>query len=165
MNKPSEYAGYASHSGNGQSQREVSPDTNTHPTRKVGALYFLKCDATEWYNTINRFYAQLSNIEFCFSKYVSVLTNASMDISKFTDLNYTQSFWWLSYLQYLYVNCYTLSMCMVMLKWLQIKKVAGREVELPQVSQKILNIASERHQKGMMSPWVYQLLSQVTTVC
>ena len=92
MNKPSEYAGYASHSGNGQSQREVSPDTNTPPTRKVGALYFLKCDATEWYNTINRFYAQLSNIEFCFSKYVSVLTNASMDISKFTDLNYTHSF-------------------------------------------------------------------------
>ncbi|XP_045164687.2 constitutive coactivator of PPAR-gamma-like protein 1 homolog isoform X2 [Mercenaria mercenaria] len=38
--------------------------------------------------------------------------------------------------------------------------VGGREVELPQVSPEIMRIASERHQKGMMSPWVYQVLSQ-----
>ncbi|WAR26221.1 F120A-like protein [Mya arenaria] len=38
--------------------------------------------------------------------------------------------------------------------------VGGKEVELPPVSTDIMRIASERHQKGMMSPWVYQLLTQ-----
>lgn len=35
------------------------------------------------------------------------------------------------------------------------------EFKLPQISPEIMRIASERHQKGLMSPWVYQLLSQV----
>uniref|UniRef100_A0A0L8FUX1 Uncharacterized protein n=1 Tax=Octopus bimaculoides TaxID=37653 RepID=A0A0L8FUX1_OCTBM len=34
------------------------------------------------------------------------------------------------------------------------------EFKLPQISPEIMRIASERHQKGLMSPWVYQLLSQ-----
>lgn len=45
---------------------------------------------------------------------------------------------------------------------LQMKtRVGGRDVELPPVSPEIMRIASERHQKGMMCPWVYQVLSQV----
>lgn len=39
-------------------------------------------------------------------------------------------------------------------------KVRGQEIELPPVSPDIMRIASERHQKGMMSPWIYQVLSQ-----
>lgn len=39
-------------------------------------------------------------------------------------------------------------------------RVGGRDVELPPVSPEIMRIASERHQKGMMCPWVYQVLSQ-----
>lgn len=34
-------------------------------------------------------------------------------------------------------------------------------MELPPVGPEIMRTASERHQKGMMSPWVYQVLSQV----
>ena len=33
--------------------------------------------------------------------------------------------------------------------------------KLPPVSPEIMRIASERHQKGFMHPWIYQLLSQV----
>jgi len=29
------------------------------------------------------------------------------------------------------------------------------------VPHEIMRVASERHQKGLMSPWIYQLLSQV----
>lgn len=35
-----------------------------------------------------------------------------------------------------------------------------KDFKLPQISPEIMRIASERHQKGLMSPWVYQLLSQ-----
>ncbi|XP_052283833.1 constitutive coactivator of PPAR-gamma-like protein 1 isoform X2 [Dreissena polymorpha] len=38
--------------------------------------------------------------------------------------------------------------------------VGGKEVELPPVSSEIMRIASERHQKGVMSPWIYQVLTQ-----
>ena len=40
----------------------------------------------------------------------------------------------------------------------------GQEIELPPVAPEIMRIASERHQKGLMSPWIYQLLSQVTSI-
>ena len=36
------------------------------------------------------------------------------------------------------------------------------EQKLPQVPPEIMRIASERHQKGLMSPWIYQALSQVS---
>lgn len=36
----------------------------------------------------------------------------------------------------------------------------NKELKLPQISPEIMRIASERHQKGLMAPWVYQLLSQ-----
>ena len=32
---------------------------------------------------------------------------------------------------------------------------------LPSVTPEVLRTASERHQKGLMAPWVYQVLSQV----
>ena len=35
------------------------------------------------------------------------------------------------------------------------------DAKAPQISPEIMRVASERHQKGLMSPWVYQLLSLV----
>ena len=32
---------------------------------------------------------------------------------------------------------------------------------LPSVTPEVLRTAAERHQKGLMAPWVYQVLSQV----
>ncbi|XP_013779600.1 constitutive coactivator of PPAR-gamma-like protein 1 homolog isoform X2 [Limulus polyphemus] len=33
-------------------------------------------------------------------------------------------------------------------------------IEIPRISPEVMRTASERHQKGLMSPWIYQLLSQ-----
>lgn len=39
-------------------------------------------------------------------------------------------------------------------------KVRGQEIEMPPIAPEVMRIASERHQKGLMSPWIYQVLSQ-----
>lgn len=41
------------------------------------------------------------------------------------------------------------------------KKRESEKNKWPKVAPEIMRIASERHQKGLMSPWIYQVLSQV----
>lgn len=41
------------------------------------------------------------------------------------------------------------------------QKASAGDSKIPPVSPEIMRIASERHQKGLMHPWIYQLLSQV----
>lgn len=40
------------------------------------------------------------------------------------------------------------------------QKASAGDSKIPPVSPEIMRIASERHQKGLMHPWIYQLLSQ-----
>ena len=42
---------------------------------------------------------------------------------------------------------------------------SNKLTSLPSVPPEVMRTASERHQKGLMSPYIYQILTQVGILC